>query len=560
MTASSQNKSVSSAAPTTELDVVVIGAGYAGLYALHYYRQLGYKTRLYDKAGGVGGTWYWNRYPGARVDIESLEYSYSFSEDIQQNWKWSERYASQPELMRYLNWVADRLELRPDIQLDSELKTARYDESTDHWHVGFSTGETVVTRFLVLATGILSAAKDPAFKNRERFKGQVLFTSSWPHEPVSFKGKRVAVIGTGSSGIQSIPEIAKQADHLTVFQRSANFAVPSCNRPMEPEFERWVKDNYLEIRERELRTHVGCAIVGNEIRANPTKATFEVSEAERLEGFERCWNAANFSYYTVFTDVLTDKKANDALGDFIRERIRAQVKDPKVAELLTPHDHPVLTRRLCAENGYYQTYNRDNVLLVDISKSGIEEFTEKGLKAGGKEYEFDIIVCATGFDAMTGSIMRMDIHGRNDRVMAKEWSEKGARTRAGMMSEGYPNLFMLNGPTSPAAFFQPVLLGEWQVRWFGRLMKRMDQQGFAAVEPTIEAENEWIQHNIDVADKTLFPLAKSWYMGDNVPGKPRVILSYLGGFSLYRATLEAAEDNKYTGFKLERAKLSKAAE
>ncbi len=547
----SSSPSVRSSA--ADFDVVVVGAGYAGLYALYHYRKLGYRTRLYDKAGGVGGTWYWNRYPGARVDIESMEYSYSFSEEIQQTWQWSERYASQPELMRYLNWVADKLDLFPDMQFDTELKAASFDEAGNLWRLDLGTGEKVSTRFLVMATGILSAAKDPDFKNRDRFKGRILFTSSWPHEPVSFKDKRVAVIGTGSSGVQSIPEIAKQAGHLTVFQRSANFAVPSCNKPMDPTFERWVKDNYLEIRERELRTHVGCALVGDEIRATPTKATFEVSEEDRLEAFERCWNAANFSFYTVFTDVLTDKRANDAVGDFIRARIRARVKDPKIADLLTPHDHPVLTRRLCAESGYYETYNRDNVLLVDISQTPIEEFTEKGLKVGGKEYEFDIVVCATGFDAMTGAMMRVDFRGRNGRRMNQEWAEKGPRTHSGMMSEGYPNLFMLNGPSSPAAFFQPVLLGEWQARWTGRLMQRMDKGGWAAVEPTVEAENHWIQHNIEVADRTLFPLAKSWYMGDNVPGKPRVILSYLGGFTPYRAALEASEDNKYEGFKLTRA-------
>jgi cation diffusion facilitator CzcD-associated flavoprotein CzcO len=534
----------------TDYDVAVVGAGYAGLYVLYHMRKLGYRTRAFDKAGGVGGTWYWNRYPGARVDIESMEYSYSFSEELQREWKWSERYASQPELLRYLNHVADRFDLKKDIQFDTGIATAEYDEAAKHWKVGTDTGESFTAQFIIMATGILSATKDPEFPGREEFKGEVYLTSKWPHEEVSFEGKRVGIIGTGSSAIQAIPVIAEKAGHLTVFQRSPNFAVPSCNKPMDEEFETWVKENYTEIRERELRTHVGCAIVGKSLRAMPTKSALEVSPEERERAYERCWEAANFSFYTVFTDVLTSKAANDTVADFVRSRIRQRVRDPKVAELLMPKNHPIMTKRLCAETGYYETYNRDNVKLVDISGSGIERFTANGLKAGGQDYEFDMIICATGFDAMTGSMTRVDFRGRGDRSLRDEWAENGPRTYAGMMSEGFPNLFMVNGPTSPGAFFQPVLLGEWQARWIGRLIDAMTEQGYEEVEPTEEAQAAWIEHSAQVADQTLFPLARSWYMGDNIPGKPRVILSYLGGFTPYRARLEAAEDNHYEGFRL----------
>jgi cyclohexanone monooxygenase len=534
----------------TDFDIVVVGAGYAGLYALHHFRRMGYRTRAFDKASGVGGTWYWNRYPGARVDIESMEYSYSFSEEIQQTWRWSERYASQPELLRYLNWVAEKLDLFPDIEFNTAIESAEFDERANCWNVRTDTGKAFTAKFVVMATGILSATKDPQFKNVELFRGETYLTSKWPKEGVDFTGKRVGIIGTGSSAIQAIPEIAKQAAHLTVFQRSANFAVPSCNKPMDEEFERWVKENYTEIRERELRTHVGCAIVGNELRATPTKSALEVSEEQRLAAFEKCWNAANFSFYTVFTDVLTNAKANELVADFVRERIKRRVNDPAVAELLTPKDHPIMTRRLCAETGYYETFNRDNVKLVDISKAEIDEFTATGLRVGDDHYEFDVVIFATGFDAMTGAMTRVDFRGRNGRSLRDEWAEQGPRTYAGMMSEGYPNLFMINGPTSPGAFFQPVLLGEWQARWIGRLINRMKTDGQQAVEPLPEAESEWISHSAEVADQTLFPLAKSWYMGDNVPGKPRVILSYLGGFAPYRARLEACEDNAYEGFKV----------
>lgn len=534
----------------TDFDIVVVGAGYAGLYALHHFRRMGYRIRAFDKASGVGGTWYWNRYPGARVDIESMEYSYSFSEEIQQTWHWSERYASQPELLRYLNWVAEKLDLFPDIEFNTAIESAEFDERANCWTVRTDTGSVFTAKFVVMATGILSATKDPQFKNAELFQGEKYLTSKWPKDGVDFTGKRVGIIGTGSSAIQAIPEIARQAAHLTVFQRSANFAVPSCNKPMDEDFERWVKENYAEIRERELRTHVGCAIVGNELRSTPTKSALEVTEEQRLAAFEKCWNAANFSFYTVFTDVLTDARANGMVADFVRERIKRRVNDPEVAKLLTPTDHPIMTRRLCAETGYYETFNRDNVKLVDIRKTGIDEFTATGLRVGNDHYEFDVVIFATGFDAMTGAMTRVDFRGRDGRSLRDEWSEQGPRTYAGMMSEGYPNLFMINGPTSPGAFFQPVLLGEWQARWIGRLINKMQMGSWQAIEPLPEAENEWISHSAEVADQTLFPLAKSWYMGDNIPGKPRVILSYLGGFAPYRARLEACEDNAYEGFKI----------
>jgi cation diffusion facilitator CzcD-associated flavoprotein CzcO len=549
MTAGDMQQKNAGTESTTDLDVAIVGAGYAGLYTLHHLRKLGFKCRLYDTAGGVGGTWYWNRYPGARVDIESMEYSYSFSEEMQQEWHWTERYAAQPELLRYLNYVAERFDLFKDIQLNRRVDSAAYDEAGNYWQVGLSTGEQVKTRFLIMATGILAAPKQPDFKNLDKYKGKTYQTSQWPHEGVDFTGKRVGIIGTGSSAVQSIPLIAQQAGNLTVFQRSANFCVPSCNKPMDEEFERWVKDNYTEIRERELRTIVGCTLVNKEMVMISSKSALEVTPEEREAAYEKCWNAANFSFYSVFNDVLTNPKANETVAEFVRAKIRQRVKDPAVAELLTPKDHPIMTKRLCAETGYFETYNRDNVKLVDIKSAPIEEFTETGLRVGGKDYEFDAVIFATGFDAMTGSMTRVDFRGRGNRSLRQEWAEAGPRTVAGVMSEGYPNMFMINGPTSPGAFFQPVLLGEWQARFIGRLIERMDRNGQVAIEPTVEAENEWIEHSRQVADATLFPLAKSWYMGDNVSGKPRVIQSYLGGFQQYRLRLERAEDTRYEGYR-----------
>lgn len=535
---------------TADWDVVIVGTGYAGLYALYHFRKCGFRVRAFDKAGGVGGTWYWNRYPGARVDIESMEYSYSFSESLQQEWSWSERYASQPELLRYLNHTAEKFDLLRDITLGVEIKAAKYDDERKIWIVTTDDERVVTCRYLIMATGILAAPRNVEFPGQETFGGDIYYTSSWPHKEVDFTGKRVAVIGTGSSGIQAIPVIAQTAGHLTVFQRSPNFAVPSCNKPMDPEFENWVKRNYAEIRERELRSTVGCAIVGNSLRGAPTKSGREATPEERRAAYEKCWNSANFSFYGVFNDVFVDKEVNDSVADFIRDRIRDRVNDPAIAELLTPRDYPVMTRRLCAETDYFETYNRDNVSLIDISDGTIDHFTPEGLVANGEPHDFDIVIFATGFDAMTGSMTRIDFRGRDGRSLRGEWEANGPRTYAGIMANGFPNLFMINGPTSPGAFFQPVLLGEWQSRWIARLLEHMEDRKLADVEPARAAEDEWIAHSLELASQTLFPQARSWYMGDNVPGKPRVLLSYIGGFPNYRARLEESESHDYPEFEL----------
>ncbi len=530
-------------------DVLIVGAGFAGLYALYRLRALGFHTLLLEAGAGVGGTWYWNRYPGARVDIESLEYSYSFSDELQQEWKWSERYASQAELLKYLNHVADRFDLHRSIQFNTRVSEARFDDAADRWTLTTPGAASLSARFCVLATGFLSAPNQPQFAGMEKFQGRQLHTAYWPEDGIDFSGQRVAVIGTGSSAIQTIPFIAKQAKHLTVFQRTPAFAVPLRNCPMPPEYERRVKADYREWRRREREESFGGWISVNFAPIDlVTESALKVPEQDRLALYEDRWKSGGLAFYNVYPDIFFNRQANDTLADFLRRKIRERVNDPAVAELLTPKNYPVLTKRLCADGGYYETFNRENVLLVDVQGADIE-ITAAGTQVKQVHYEFDSIVYATGFDALTGAISRIKIRGREGRLLSDHWRH-GARTAYGLMSAGFPNLFILDGPGSPCPLFQPVLLVEEQVDWIGEWISHMKRESLTRMEPTAQVEQDWVDHCTQAINATLFPLAASWYMGANVPGKTPIGLCDFGGILNYRRKCADVAKNGYRDFLL----------
>ncbi|MBN8963565.1 MAG: NAD(P)/FAD-dependent oxidoreductase [Rhizobiales bacterium] len=523
-------------------DVVIVGAGFAGMYMLHRLRGLGLSARVFEQGSGVGGTWYWNRYPGARCDVESMQYSYSFSEELQQEWEWSERYAPQPEILRYANHVADRFDLRSDIQFDTRVERAVFDEDARDWSVTIAGGKIVRAQFVVLATGCLSNARMPDFKGLPDFAGEVYHTGHWPHEPVDFTGKRVAVIGTGSSGIQSIPIIAGQASELTVFQRTPNFSVPARNAPLSREERDFFRANYAEIR-RKAREEMRNGIY----QELPEKGALEESADERNARYGARWDKGGLTFTATYNNIALDKAANDTAADFVRDRIAEIVKDPEVAKLLQPNDHPIGSKRICVDTDYFATYNRDNVKLVDVRANPIEEIRPHGLEAGGKIYDFDVLVLATGFDAMTGSVARIDIKGRAGQTLNEKW-EAGPRTYLGLMSEGFPNLFVITGPGSPSVLSNMIVSIEQHVDWIADCLVYMRANGLDCMEATRAAEDNWVAHVNEVAHGTLFPQANSWYMGANIPGKPRIFMPYIGGVGVYRQICNDVAAKGYEGF------------
>jgi cation diffusion facilitator CzcD-associated flavoprotein CzcO len=522
-------------------DVVVVGAGFAGLYMLHELRALGYSARVYEAGDGVGGTWYWNRYPGARVDIESQEYSYSFSEELEMEWEWTERYASQPELLRYINHVADCFDLRRDIQLETRVLSAIFDERVNRWTVTTSKGERVTAMYCVMATGCLSAPKDVDLPGAASFKGPTYHTGRWPHEGVDFTGLKVAVIGTGSSAIQSIPQIAKQATQLTVFQRTPNFSLPAHNAPADQTVLQSWRANREANREAQRASAFGAIMMNvNEVSA------MDVSEEERQRVYERCWADGGFSLIGSFSDIITSKEANDTASEFVRNKIRGLVKDPKVAEKLLPTNHPIVTKRPCVDTGYFETYNRENVDLVDLGETPIETVTPTGVRTSASDYDVDAIVLAIGFDAMTGALCNIDIRGRGGLGLKDKWSD-GPRTYLGLMIAGFPNLFIVTGPGSPSVLSNMVVSIEQHVNWIADCISYLNERQVGAIEATEAAEADWVAHVNEVADTTLYPLANSWYIGANVPGKPHVFMPYIGGVGVYREKCEAVAANGYEG-------------
>ena len=533
---------------STRLDVAIVGAGLAGLYAIHRLRGLGFTVRAYEQGSGIGGTWFWNRYPGARCDVESLEYSYSFSDELQQEWKWPERYGTQPEILRYINHVADRFDLRRDVQLDTRIKSAVFDSRAGEWTLTTTKGETIRARYCVMAAGNLSTPRVPDFKGIGDFKGKWYHSGLWPHEGVDFSGKRVGVIGTGSSGVQMIPIIARQAKHLTVFQRTANFSLPANNMPMDPEKERRHKAEYPARRRAAYDTPF--AIGGH---PRPTRTALQVADAERRAAYEAKWQeGGSISFLYAYTDLLVNKDSNDTASQFVREKIRGIVRDKRTAELLAPKDHPIGTKRLCLDTNYYETYNRDNVALVDVRSDPVAEITPSGVRLkSGAEHDLDAIVFATGFDAMTGALREIDIRTTDGAVLADHW-EGGPLTYLGLMVSGFPNMFVITGPGSPGVKTQMIASIEQHTDWIADCLEHMRGRGLDRVEPTAEAEMAWVQHVNAVADSTLYPLANSWYVGANIPGKPRVFMPYVGGFDRYKKRCDEVAANGYEGFTLSR--------
>jgi cation diffusion facilitator CzcD-associated flavoprotein CzcO len=530
---------------THHFDALIIGAGFAGLYQLYCLRdRLGLSVQLLEAADGVGGTWYWNRYPGARCDSESHCYSYSFSKELEQDWEWSERYPQQPEILRYLNHVADRFDLRRNIRFKARVTGAEYDAPANLWHLTTETGETMSARFLITAVGCLSTANVAKIPGLERFEGKWYHTGQWPHDGVNFSGQRVGVIGTGSTAIQAIPVIAEQAAHLTVFQRTPNYSVPARNGPLTPEFQRYLKENYAEIRQKMRETVNGFDFFIAD------RSALEVSEEQRQALFEEAWERGGLRFRATFKDILLDKAANDTAAEFIRTKIRSIVKDPVTAARLSDIDHPYAAKRPPIDTNYFETYNRDNVSLVDVRAAPIERITPRGLETRDGEYGLDMIVFATGFDAMTGPLLRMNITGRDGYQLKDAWSA-GPRTYLGLQVPGFPNLFTITGPGSPSVLCNMPVAIEQHVDFVTDCIAHMRARGLSCVEATPHATEKWVMQVNEAAGVTLLPQAKhSWYLGANIPGKPRVFMPYAGGMARYRAICTGIAHSGYEGFAL----------
>lgn len=531
-------------------DVVIVGAGFGGMYLLHRLRALGLSAHVFDAATGVGGTWYWNRYPGARCDVESMQYSFSFSKELQQQWSWSERYAAQPEILAYANHVADRFDLRRDIQLETRVTSAHYDAAARRWHVATDRGDAVTARFCVMATGCLSTAKLPEIKGRDTFAGATYHTGYWPHEGVDFTGLRVGVIGTGSSAIQAIPVMAAEAAQLTVFQRTPNYSIPSRNGPMTPDYEGDWKGRYdaLRTQARAMRTGILYGVEDDTWGLNNVSA-LDVTPEERQRIYQERWANGGTAFMASFNDLITNQAANDTAAEFVRSKIRETVADTATAESLCPTDYPIGTKRICIDTDYFETFNRPNVALVDLRKTPIEEITATGIRTSSGEFEFDALVFATGFDAMTGTLFNIDIRGRDGLTLPDKW-EAGPQTYLGLMTAGLPNLFMITGPGSPSVLSNMIVSIEQHVDWITGLLEHMRVGDIDTVEPTAEAEADWGQHVNEAGYRTLYVKAASWYMGANVPGKPRVFMPYIGGVGVYRQECDEVARKGYEGFVL----------
>jgi cyclohexanone monooxygenase len=528
----------------SKVDVVVVGAGFAGIYGVYRFREEGYSVLCIEEAPDVGGVWYHNAYPGARCDVESIDYSYSFSDDLQREWEWAERYASQPEILRYLRHVAERFNLRARIRFNTRVIAARRNPDDTLWLVETDTGDQIVCRYLVMASGSLSARKDPDFEGLADFKGEWYQTSRWPKEPIHFAGKRVGTIGTGSSGIQCIPKIAETANHLTVFQRTATFSIPARNAPLDKTAFVALKSRYAEYRKESLNHRIGSPL------RTTGKPTTAFSRQERQEILLREWEQGGPSLLNTFTDGGRVKQANDEIAEFVRERICHIVKDPTTAELLCPKDHPIGSRRICIDTDYYATYNRPNVALIDVRSDPIERVTPEGLKTqSGKRYLLDVLVFAIGFDAATGALTRIDIRNAQGTSIAEKW-KYGAPTYLGLMTAGFPNLFMVTGPGSPSVLVNMVVAIEHDIRWIAKLINHMRMKDFRRVEAQATAEAEWTAYVAELGSGLLLTTANSYYMNSNIPGKARYLIAYPYGWPPYRAHVEKIVAEGYLGFTL----------
>jgi cyclohexanone monooxygenase len=535
----------------TALHAVVVGAGFAGMYMLHRLRGLGFSARVFEAGGGVGGTWYWNRYPGARCDVESMQYSFSFSEELDQQWNWSEKYAPQPEILSYANHVADRFDLRRHIVFDTRVTAATFDEVEKRWLVETDRGDTVFAQFLIMAVGCLSAPNRPAFAGIDEFRGPIYHTGEWPHEGVDFAGLRVGVIGTGSSAIQSIPLIAQQAAQLTVFQRTATWSVPAFNEKLTPEYLLTAKTEYPALRAKARGRPTGFYFPFN------MKPALEADPDERERQYEEAWARGGLPFLGAFGDLLFEKAANDTIADFARRKIRGIVQDPATAELLCP-ENVLGCKRLCVDTGYFETYNLPHVKLVDVSKTPIERFAADGIEVDGVLYPLDAVVSATGFTAMTGSFDKIRITGRDGRTLADKW-RAGPRAYLGIASAGFPNLFLITGPGSPSVLASMIQAIEQHVDWLADCIGHMRDIGASSIEPIQADEDAWVEHVTDVSTVSLRSTCSSWYVGTNIPGRPRVFMPYIGGFPVYVQKCNEVMSNGFDGFVLEGAAATNAA-
>ncbi|MDP1867891.1 MAG: NAD(P)/FAD-dependent oxidoreductase [Bradyrhizobium sp.] len=551
MTADTTTRRERPAETEAVLDAVVVGAGFAGMYMLHRLRGLGFSARVFEAGSGVGGTWYWNRYPGARCDVESMQYSFSFSEELDQEWSWSEKYAPQPEILSYANHVADRFDLRRHIVFDTRVAAATFDEEAKCWLIETDRGDRVLAKFCIMAVGCLSAPNRPSFKGMEDFRGPIYHTGEWPHEGIDFSGLRVGVIGTGSSAIQSIPIIAQQAASLTVFQRTATYSVPAWNEKLTPEYLQAAKADYPALRAKARGRPTGFYFPFN------MKPALEASPEERERQYEEAWARGGLPFLGAYGDLLFERAANDTIADFARRKIRGIVKDPATADLLCP-DNVFGCKRLCVDTGYFETYNLPHVKLVDVSRTPIERFTADGIEINGVEYPLDAVVCATGFAAMTGSFDKIAITGRNGLTLAEKW-RAGPRAYLGIASAGFPNLFMITGPGSPSVLASMIQAIEQHVDWLADCLGHMRDVAATTIEPIPEDEDAWVAHVNDVSTVSLRSTCSSWYVGTNIPGRPRVFMPYIGGFPVYVQKCNEVMSGGFEGFVIEGAAASNAA-
>jgi cyclohexanone monooxygenase len=524
-----------------QLDVIVIGAGFAGLRALYTFREMGLETLVLEADSDIGGVWNYNRYPGARCDVESYDYSYRFSPELEQEWRWSERYATQPEILRYIHHVADRFDLRRDIELDTRMECAQYDETRANWTVKSTDGRVWRTARLMLAVGQLSTPKRTTYPGQEAFAGRIVYSANWPREEIDFTGKRVAIIGTGSSGVQMTPVIAERAKHLTVFQRTANFSIPAANAPVSDDEDASVKANYRERRERARNSPSGLGFVPN------SKSALDVPAEERRDTLEAAWNRLGFGFALTYKDILLDERSNELASSFIRDKIVEKVLDPVLREKLTPRGFPFGTRRPSVDSGYFEAFNRSNVTLVDIVETPIARFTERGIRTSDEDLEFDIIIYATGFDAFTGSLLAPKIIGRGGLTLEQKW-KAGPTTFLGIGVHGFPNMFVIVGPGSPSLLSNVLLSSEEQIDWLAEMFEHARRNDIAEIEATAQAEQEWVAHVNERAQETLYVKTPSYYTGAEMPGKPQVFMPYSGGVRHYRRILERTSAGGYDGF------------
>jgi len=548
---SSDSASAAARDDGAHFDVIVVGAGFAGMYLLHRLRGMGLSARVYESGTSVGGTWYWNRYPGARCDAESLAYSYSFSRELEEEWEWSERYATQPEILRYAEHVAARFDLKRDMRFERRVTRAEFDDARGEWTVQTDRGDRASARFCIMATGCLSVPQEPSIPGLHDFSRELYWASRWPHHEVDFSGKRVGVIGTGSSAIQAIPVIAETAGHLTVFQRTPNFSVPAVNAPLDPRFVNDFKKNYPGHRQKH-RLGLGAGFGDLQVEPHDGQPVLDTAvgrpDAEIRAALERVWRIGGARFTGTIADTLINEQTNRIVADFVRDKIREIVKDRETADALCPTSHPIGTKRICVDTGYFETYNRPNVKLVDLTQRPIERITADGVQLqGGEHVPLDMLVMATGFDAMTGALLRIDVRGARGARLAERWAA-GPRSYLGLGVVGFPNLFMITGPGSPSVLSNMLVSIEQHVDWTLACIDWMRQHGHNRIEPTPQAEEQWVAHVTEVANGTLMPRAGSWYMGANIPGKPRMFMPYAAGVGAYREICDRVAANGYEGF------------